>query len=498
MRKEWFFDRFCGAQIAVYAEDGKIVEADFEEKGAAELNGNIYKGRVANVVPGMQAAFIGCGLSRNCYLPLAEGAARFSVYDGTDGGKPALSLKEGDEVLVQIVKLPRGSKGAKVTCDLSFVGKNLIYLPKTDFVGISRKIADPAARAALLLEADKLRGKGEGFIVRTAAEHADRRHLRIESEYLKRLWRSVQKTAATAAVGEAVFREYDLPFRVMRDSLGGGVTRIHVNDRALYEQIAALARLRPDLGERKVALYTGNTSMFRAFGIADQLASLTSHTVPLENGGSLVIDRTEAMTVIDVNTGKFVGENDLESTVFEANLVAAREIARQVRLRNVGGIVAVDFIDMAEEEHRLAVSAALEEALSSDRAKCRVQPMNDLCVTLFTRKRVGPEATEFFLKPCGCCTRQGYVLSDLYLGLRLRADILDRFADGYNAVVIELSRELMRSILAERMFSEDVRGAWRDKRVYMIPHDGWREETYTVRGDNAAVLTLPDTAQILY
>ena len=498
MRKEWFFERFCGAQIAVYAEDGKIVEANFEEKGADELTGNIYKGRVCNVVPGMQAAFISCGLERNCYLPLGEGAARFSTYDGAGGVTEAPSLKEGDEILVQIVKPPRGNKGAKVTCDLSFVGKNLIYLPRTDFLGISRKIVAPEAREALLKEADKLRGAGEGFIVRTAAEGAGKRHLKIESEYLKRLWRSVQANAASAAVGEAVFREFDLPFKVMRDSLGGGVTRIYVSDKELYGKVVSLARMRPDLGERKVELYTGAVSMFRAFGLAEQLRALPSRTVPLENGGYLVVDRAEAMTVIDVNTGKFIGENDLESTVFETNLIAAREIARQVRLRNVGGIVAVDFIDMTEEEHRLAVNAALEEALSADRAKCRVQPMNELCVTLFTRKRTCAEATDFFLKPCTHCTRQGYVFSDIYMALRIRSDISDYFASGYNAVVIELSRTLMQSILAAKMFSEDVRGAWKEKRVYLVPHSTWHEETYTIRGDNAPILTLPDDAQILY
>lgn len=501
MKKEWFFDRFCGAQIAVYTEDGKLVEADFEKKDAVELTGNIYKGRVCNIVPGMQAAFVSCGFERNCYLPLAEGASRFSSYDGAKEGKEgaaSLALREGDEILVQIVKPPRGSKGAKVTCDLSFVGKNLIYLPRTYFMGISRKITDPVARATLLLEAEKLRAGEDGFIVRTAAAQADKRSLKIESEYLKRLWRSVQAAARTAAVGEAVFRECDLPFRVMRDSLGGGVTHIHVGDRALYEKIVSLARLRPDLGERKVSLHTGERNMFRVFGLAEQLASLTSRTVPLENGGYLVIDRTEAMTVIDVNTGKFVGENDLESTVFEANLVAAREIARQARLRNLGGLVAVDFIDMTEEAHRAAVGAALETALAADRAKSRVLPMNDVCVALFTRKRTSADASEFFLQPCPHCTRQGYVLSDLYLALRLRGEIMDRFADGYNSVVVDLSRGFMKTLLSERLLSEEARGIWREKRVYLLPHDGWQEERCTVRGDNAAILTLPDDAQILY
>ena len=498
MKKEWFFDRLCGAQVAVYAEDGKIAEAAFERGNSAELTGNIYKGRVCNLVPGMQAAFITCGLERNCYLPLGEGAARFTAYDGAGNAVHAPELKEGDALLVQIVKPPRGNKGAKVTCDLSFVGKTLIYLPRTDFLGISRKITDISARERLLKEADKLREEGAGFIVRTAAEEADKRHLKIESEYLRRVWRSVEKAAASAQVGDVVYREYDLPLKVMRDSLGGGVTRIYVGDKETYDKVVQLARLRPDLGERKVTLYQGAREMMRFFGISEQLDRLADRTVPLENGGYLVIDKTEAMTVIDVNTGKFVGERDLESTVFETNLTAAREIARQMRLRNIGGLVAVDFIDMADEAHRAAVDEELSRALALDRTKSRVSPMGDMCVTLFTRKRTNNDAADFFLQPCRHCTGLGTVFSDIYLAIRIRCDVCDRFADAYESAVVECSRALAAALLSGRYLTEETRGIWADKRVYLIPHDDWDYARFTVRGDNAAVLTLPDTALLLH
>ncbi len=498
MKKEWFFDRFCGTQIAVYAEDGNILEAAFERCGSAELTGNIYKGKVCNLLPGMQAAFVSCGLEKNCYLPLAEGAALFTSYDGAGNAVCAPDLKEGDEILVQIVKPPRGTKGAKVTCDLSFVGKTLIYLPQTDFLGISRKITDEAVRGRLLKEADKLREKGAGFIVRTAAENADRRHLKIESEYLKRVWRSVQAVAQTAKAGDVVYQEYDLPMRVMRDGLGSGITHIYVGERATYEKIVQLARLRPDLSERAVTLYADGRSMFRVHGIAGQLRMLAERTVPLGNGGYLVIDTTEAMTVIDVNTGKFVGDSDLESTVLAVNLAAAREIARQVRLRNIGGLVAVDFIDMTQEEHRAAVDAALTEALFPDRAKCRVAPMGDMCVTMFTRKRTNIGAADFFLQPCRRCAGKGASHSDTYLSILIRSDIADRFADDYMAAIVDCSAEFMKNLLFGRYLSEEARGIWRDKRVYLIPHADWQYDKFSVRGDNAAVLTLPDGAQLLY
>jgi ribonuclease G len=204
------------------------------------------------------------------------------------------------------------------------------------------------------------------------------------------------------------------------------------------------------------------------------------------------------MTVIDVNTGKFTGDSDLESTVFETNLLAAREVARQVRLRNIGGIVAVDFIDMANEEHRMTITEELSTLLSLDRAKCRVLPMNDLCVTMFTRKRIKNEVLSFLVQPCPHCTRAGYVLSDSYMAMRIRSTILDYFANGYEAVVIDLNRGLMEKILSERMFDPEVKGAWANKRVYFIPHKTYHVEKFTIRGDNSKVLTLPDDAQILY
>lgn len=266
MKKEWFFDRFCGEQIVVYAEDGKIVEVGVENEGEGELVGNVYKGKVANIVAGMQAAFIAFGLERNGYLPLNDAETRFSKYDGEDKPAPALALKEGDELLVQVVKPPRGTKGAKLTTALSFVGKRLIFLPNSEFLGISRKITNEETRARLLDEAEKLRAKGQGFIVRTAAETAQKKQLKAESEYLKRIARSVAEGAENAPVGALVYRECELPVKVMRDSLGDGVTGIYVGDRELYEKILRLTKLRADLSEKKIVLYTGVRSMYSQYG----------------------------------------------------------------------------------------------------------------------------------------------------------------------------------------------------------------------------------------
>lgn len=498
MKKEWFFDRFCGEQLVAYAEDGVLKEAAVENETQGDELGNIYKGRVQNVVEGMQAAFIDCGMERTCYLPLNERAAILSHYDVENSAVAEAPLKEGDEVLVQVIKSARGSKGAKVTRELSFVGKSLIYLPSSKFLGISRKITDPQMRDALLKETEKLIEGDEGYIIRTAAREADERRLKTEAEYLKRIYRLTLEAAASSPVGTCVYKEYDLPLKIMRDSLGGDLTRIYVGDKELYERVLRLARIRPDIGENKVELYTGERQLFTNFGLSEQILNLTVPRADLENGGYLVIERTEAMTVFDVNTGSFVGRDDLETTVFETNLLAAREVARLVRLRNIGGIIAVDFIDMQDENHRIAVEEELTRAMEDDKAKTRVYPMNELCVTLFTRKRTRNDLLSFLLKECPHCTHGGYVLSDIFMEMRIRSAIMDCFAEGYCTAIVELNRELFNKIASESVLTQELNGRWKDKRVYCIPHTAWHEEQFTVRGESNTEPALPEKAQRLY
>ena len=497
MKKEWFFDRFCGEQLVAYTEDGVLKDAAVENEAQGDELGNIYKGRVKDVVEGMRAAFIDCGMERTCYLPLNERAAILSHYDVENSAVAEAPLKEGDEVLVQVIKSARGNKGAKVTREISFVGKSLIYLPFSHFVGISRKIVDPELKDSLLKETEKLMEGDEGYIIRTAAREADGRRLKTEAEYLKRVYRLTLEAAAASPVGACVYKEYDLPLKIMRDSLGGDLTRIYVGDRELYERVLRLARIRPDIGEEKVEFYTGERQLFTQFGLSEQILNLTVPRADLENGGYLMIQRTEAMTVIDVNTGSFVGKDDLETTVFETNLLAAREIARLVRLRNIGGIIAVDFIDMQDEAHRIAVEEELARAMSDDKAKTRVYPMNELCVTLFTRKRTRNDLLSFLLKECPHCTREGYVLSDIFMEMRIRGAIMDCFAEGYNVAVVELNRELFNKIVSEQVLTQEVNGRWKGKRIYCIPHSTWHEEKFTVRGYNSETFDIPDGARLL-
>ncbi len=499
MKKEWFLDRYCNQQFAALLEDGQLTEFSCEHEPRLSCAGNIYKGKVVNVLSGMNAAFVNCGLSKNCYLSMGETYADCSKYDGAVKSSAPLNVKEGDEILVQVVKPPRGTKGAKVTTNLSFVGKLVIYLPDTDFLGISRKITDEDTREKLLSWGEKLRAKeNEGFILRTQAPFSTFKKIKGETVYLKKLYEEMLSLAQNAPVGALLYEDDDLPARVMRDCYGEEISAIRVGDTALYERVLKIAKLRGDIPEKKIHRYTGKRTMFKAYGITPLLEGLVQPVVALENGSSLVIEHTEAMTVIDVNTGSYVGENNLEETVFAVNLAAAKEIARQVRLRNIGGIIVVDFIDMVNEEHKLAVTEELTKRLANDSARCRVLPMSELCITQFTRKRVGNNVLSYLEKSCPYCGGAGYVHEDFFVITSIRTEIMERFAEGYGAAIVELNYDVMRKILDEGVFAIELASRWRDKRVYFIPHKTYKESFFTVRGDDSTVLALPNNAQILY
>jgi ribonuclease G len=238
--------------------------------------------------------------------------------------------------------------------------------------------------------------------------------------------------------------------------------------------------------------------MLTEYDIMPLVYATATPKVPLENGGSLVIEHTEAMTVIDVNTGSFVGDTNLEETVFHMNLEAAREIARQVRLRNIGGIVVVDFIDMTEEAHREAVTDELKAHLALDTTKTNVLPMSELCLSQFTRKRVGNEMHSYLVKPCSCCGGVGHVPEDIFVITRLRSAILDCFADGYTSAIIDLNENVMKKILSEGLFSIEAKNRWKKNRIYFIPHKTYKEECFSVRGEKEKILVLPNNAQLLY
>ena len=500
IKKEWFLDRYCGQQFAALLEDGRLTEFSSEKEPRRSCAGNIYKGVVVNVLSGMNAAFINCGLEKNCYLSMEETYTDYTKYDGTmvASKESFLDLKVGDEVVVQVTKPPRGTKGAKVTTHISFVGKLIIYLPVTDFLGISRKITDQQERERLLKAAEDMRTRdNEGFIIRTQAPFASLEQIHTEVEYLKKKYEEVETWAKKAPVGALLYEDEDLPERVMRDCFGEEISAIHIGDASLYQKVLRIAKLRGDIPPEKIHHFISDRSMLKEYGITPLVYEAANPRVPLESGGSIVIEHTEALTVVDVNTGSYVGESSLEDTVFAVNLEAAREIARQVRLRNVGGIVVVDFIDMTDEAHKEAVTEELRKCLSLDKAKCNVLPMSELCISQFTRKRVGRNALSYLEKSCPYCGGAGYVHDDIFVVTRIRTALLDCFAEGHQGAVVDLNWQIMNKILSEGMFSVEMENRWKGKRICFVPHKTYKEDLFFVHGDRVDFPSAPNNAQFL-
>ena len=399
--------------------------------------------------------------------------------------------------MVQAIKDPFGSKGVRLSSHLSFAGRYLVYMPTFDMIGISRKITDEKCRIKItkILEGLKIKG---GFIIRTAAEFAQKSDLVNEAKYLQGLYNEVIAAYDSARAGEILYSEGNLAVRMLRDVYTSEIENVYVADQKLFDDVVADAEKRGKEVKKKVKLYNEGIDMFTYFGLDGEVDNLLRNRVNLESGAYLVIDKTEALTAIDVNTGSYTGTLNLETTVYETNLLAAREIARQVRLRNIGGIVIVDFINMDSEQHRQNVVNELIEALKTDRAKCNVMGMNELGLVEFTRKKKRKESISLLVKNCPYCKGDGTIFSNDYIVLKIRTALLDVFAEGYSSAIVDLNVEIMSYILQRGALSKDVQKIWKNKRIYIVPHKTYHQEYFSVRGDNSSVLELPDKAKILY
>lgn len=480
--KTLYFDSFCGYYISAVTESDKIIEFNFEKRSTEIAVGNVYKGRVESVLPGMRAAFINCGLKKNCYLSADEFFPERDKYFEDDIPLPSLpELHAGDEILVQVVKLPVGTKGAKVTSHISIVGKSLIYTPKTSAIGVSRKITDAELRKNLTYTAQKLVADGDGLIMRTASPYAGRRQIEQEFEYLKNMYKEIETAFPAAPVGALLYADFALPIRVLRDTLSSDIYSIVVGSEHLAELVKRIVSLYPPRSRRPVVLHNTGRDMMNELGISAQVLEITSPRVELENGGYIVIDRTEALTVIDVNTGRFTGDDSLEQTVYYTNILAAREIARQVRLRNIGGIVVVDFIDMQVAAHKKALVEELERALKKDRAKCAVSPMSRLGLVEFTRQRTGPSTLSQIVKPCKHCGGSGKTRAPEFILVGLRTQLLNMFAEGAGDIRIDLNNEIFARLMDWKEMREDLRAHANGAKVYAVPHRTYNEEKIAVK-----------------
>ena len=484
-------ERFNGTVFACLADQNKLLEYHIESEKSASIIGNIYKGKVVNVLGGMQAAFVNVGLERNAYLSVTDLPMEQLPID--ENTIPMLQIKEGDEIMVQAMKENSGTKGARVTAIVSVAGRFLVYLPTFDFIGISHKIIDEARRETLAQAVNGFRPKGSGFIVRTAGEFATEEELNQEAAALISSFEKIKSAYEVASPGDIVYREGDLVTRMIRDVYTDDVDEIVVNDKKIYHRIAEISAMRGDSLIDKVRLFGNKEDVFHAYGLAKEVEKLTKNKVYMAGGSYLIIDHTEALTVIDVNTGKYIGKDNLEETVFKTNRLAAREIARQVRLRNISGIVLVDFIDMENEEHKAAVVEELREAVKADRIKCNVVGMTGLGLVEFTRKKTRKSVSSVLEKHCPHCEGSGYIHSDVYTIMRIRAEVLEKFAQGFATVVVEANASVVANIGKEADLSVFEEGA-DGKKLYLIPHRTYHEEEFTVRGEEGEPQNLPETA----
>lgn len=474
-KKTLFFDSFCGFVIAATTENEKITDFYLENTDSDNIVGNIYKGKVVSFLQGMNAAFINCGLEKNCYLSTDETIFDPNKYEGDSSYLPTMpELNIGDELMVQVIKPPIGKKGAKVTVFPSFIGKTIIYMPNTPFVGVSRKITDCELRKNLIYSASKLKSENEGLVFRTAAPYARIDHLTLELDYLRNLYANTEKAFNTANVGDLLLTEHMLHIRVLRDTPLYDVDKIVVGNTKIQKSVNSLLQLLPSSLSRPVVLHQGIRDMFDEYGLLSQISELTNNEVRLENGAELVIEQTEALTAIDVNTSKFIGDDNLEQTVYRTNLIAAREIARQVRLRNIGGIVVVDFIDMANATHKKALATELELILEKDISKCSVAPMSKFGLIEFTRKRVGISPLAQIVRTCRHCKR-GISKTPRFLLLEVRAKLLKEYAEGNKTITVDMSTELTNEVSIWEDYTADLIARMPDASIYFVPHKSYKD-----------------------
>src|SRR5512132_2997984 len=391
-------------------EQGVVQELHMERVSARGLVGNIYLGRVARVLPGMQSAFVEIGLERAAFLHIADiWEHRQNGHGGPDNRPIERVLHEGQSLLVQVIKDPIGTKGARLSTQVSLAGRLLVYLPQDSHIGISQRIEDEAERELLRDKLTQLLPEGTtgGFIIRTMAETATEREMQNDIEYLTKLWRDLNARARDVPAPALLYQDLNLAQRVLRDMATEETANIYVDSRETFIRMQEFAReYTPAIIER-IGHHNGERPLYDLYGVEDEIEKALARRVDLKSGGYLIVDQTEAMTTIDVNTGGFVGGRSFDDTIFKTNLEAAQVIARQLRLRNLGGIIIIDFIDMENADHRAAVLAEFNKALDRDRTRLTVNGFTQLGLVEMTRKRTRESLAHILCEPCATCGGRG-------------------------------------------------------------------------------------------
>jgi ribonuclease G len=471
-------------RVAV-VENGVLQEVFIERARRRGLVGNIYKGVVRRVLPGMQAAFVDIGLQRAAFLHASDIAVSVDdekIEHSGSGDNITRLLREGQQVLVQVIKDPLGTKGARLTTHITVPSRYLVFMPEVNNVGVSQRIEEEAERQRLRDIVVAARGEGSGgFILRTAAEGVGEEAIASDLHFLQRLWASIQERATRAGPGEVVHEDLPLVLRVLRDLSDTEVEKLRIDSRETFQRIEDfVCRFTPELVD-KLEYYPGERPIFDLYSVDDEIQKALERKVQLKSGGHLVIDQTEAMTTIDVNTGAYVGHRNLEETIFKTNLEAAQAMVRQLRLRNLGGIIIVDFIDMQNEEHKRQVLRALEKHIERDNANCHISEISSLGLVQMTRKRTRESLEHILCSSCPTCGGRGSVKTAETVCYEIFREILReaRQFDSQQLLVLA-SQEVVDLLLDEESTSLAELEAFIDKPIKFQVEALYTQEQFDV------------------
>ena len=462
--------------------NGVVQELHVERSASRGIVGNIYVGRVARVLPGMQSAFVNAGLDRAAFLHVAD------IWEERANGAPTKPieriLSEGQSVLVQVIKDPMGTKGARLSTQISIAGRLLVYLPHDPHIGISQRIEDETERKSLKEKLEQILPPDEtgGYIVRTVAETATGADLAADVRYLRKLWHDIRARALTAGAPSLLYQDLSLAQRVLRDFVNEDTGRAIIDSRENFQKLGAFAtEYMPDMVAR-LEHYTGERPLFDLYNVEEEIQRALGRRVELKSGGYLIIDQTEAMTTVDVNTGGFVGVRSFDDTIFKTNLEAAQVIARQLRLRNLGGIIIIDFIDMESEEHRAAVLAEFTKALARDRTRMTINGFTQLGLVEMTRKRTRESLEHVLCEPCPTCQSRGVIRTGRTVCYDILRQILRearQFRDAREFRILA-SQGVIDLFLEEESQSLAMLGDFIGKPVSMQVESSYTQEQYDI------------------
>ncbi len=462
-------------------EQGVVQELHIERTASRGIVGNIYLGKVVRVLPGMQSAFIDIGLERTAFLHVAD------IWSDRQNGETARPIErilaEGQSLLVQVLKDPIGTKGARLSTQVSIAGRLLVYLPQEKHIGISQRIEDEGERESLRERLTALVPDDEhgGFIVRTMAESASDAELGADIAYLRKLWREIGTTATGAFPPRLLHEDLGLGQRVLRDLVNDETTRIRVDSRENFQKLVAFATEYSPKVTPLIEHYSGERPLFDLYNVEEEIQKALARRVDLKSGGYLIIDQTEAMTTVDVNTGGFVGARNFDDTIFKTNLEATQTIARQLRLRNLGGIIIIDFIDMELIEHREMVLDEFRKALSRDHTKMSINGFTALGLVEMTRKRTRESLAHLLCEPCPTCSGRGEVKTARTVAYEILRELL-REARQFNAKEFRVlaAPDVIDLFLDEESQSLAMLSDFIDKKVSLHPEASYTQEQFDI------------------